>query len=127
MAPMLGLEFMEGQKTYHWWGVSVGDYPLPKGFLAEDLGKCDHALRVVGHPGAYEVGICKRRDGKPGYALLYDFYQGGYGLEEKIGKGANKLKQAYGVACTQLFAQKNGYQVQQRTLPNGNITVTLSR
>ena len=42
----LGFEFMENQKTYKWFGRWVGDTPLPEGVKIEDIGKCDHAIRV---------------------------------------------------------------------------------
>src|SRR6266446_5904173 len=80
----LGLEFCEGQQTYKWYGHSVGDFPMPAGFKEQDLGKCEHALRVKGNPGAYEIGIVPRRDGRPGYTLLWDFWAGGLGLQNKV-------------------------------------------
>ena len=45
-AEKLGLEFRRGQETYKWFGRSVGDSPLPAGFRKQDLGKCEHALRI---------------------------------------------------------------------------------
>ena len=65
----LGFEFMENQKTYKWFGRWVGDTPLPEGVKIEDIGKCDHAIRVPGC--AYEVGVIKRGDH---YILLWDYY-----------------------------------------------------
>lgn len=95
--PDLGLEFVAGQKTYKWYGQHVGDYPLPEGFTADMLGKCDHAIRVKGAQGnTYEVGVVKSPDGN-GYSLLWDFWQGGYGLQAKIGDNGDRLKQAYSV------------------------------
>jgi hypothetical protein len=91
----VGLEFREGQKKYHWYGTSVGDYPLPTGFVASDLGKCDHAIGVPGKKGAYEIGVVPRRDGKEGYALLWDFWNGGYGLQAVAGKDCNNLVSEY--------------------------------
>lgn len=105
-AHMLGLEFVEGQTTYRWWGHSVGDYPLPEGFTEEELGKCHHAIRIPNDPRAYQIGVVQK-NGK--WVLLYDFYNGGFGLEEKIGAGAGKLKQAYGVVVTQRQAQQQGF------------------
>ena len=56
--------------TYNWYGVSVGDYPLPKGMTASQLGKCEYAIQV---PGAYyEVGVVRLADGS--YTLAFDFY-----------------------------------------------------
>ena len=107
----LGLELVRGQKTYKWWGHSVGDYPLPTGFKASDLGKSEHAIRIPGDKNAYEIGVVPRRDGKPGYTLLWDFYAGGYGMEAKVGKDACKLKQAYSAAVATRHYRKLGYRV----------------
>lgn len=91
----LGLEFRENQKTYHWYGYSVGDYPLPEGFSKEDLGKCEHAIGIPGNKEAYEIGVCKSRNQDDEYTLLWDFWHGGYGLEEVVGKDCNRLTNSY--------------------------------
>jgi hypothetical protein len=90
----LGLQFNEGQKTYKWYGRSVGDYPLPDGFKASDLGKCNHAISVPGNKQAYEVGICKNPNGK-GYIPLWDFYAGGFGLQKLVGHNCDTLVHEY--------------------------------
>ena len=61
----LGLELVRGQQTYCWYGRSVGDYALPVGFAKEDLGTCEHAIRIPGNDRAYEIGIVTRRDLSP--------------------------------------------------------------
>jgi hypothetical protein len=94
------------------------------------MGKCDYAMRVVGKPGAYEVGICKRRDGKPGFVPLYDFFLCGYGLIDAIGKDGEKLKSSYAVevAKTQVQAfQKQGFRMSQYKQPDGTIVVKATR
>jgi hypothetical protein len=109
----LGLEFIEGQKSYAWFGESIGDYPLPAGFTVADLGKCDHAIRV---PGAeYEIGVVHRA-GK--YALLWDSWGRG-GLERILGTGAGKLKQAYAVTKTICEAKRKGYMVKEQKTETG--------
>lgn len=108
-AKALGLELREGQETYRWYGRSVGDYPLPAGFTKEDLGKCEHALSIPGSPYAYEIGVVARKDGKPGYTLLWDFWQGGYGLEEKVGRNAIDLQREYAFAVSKAAARKKGF------------------
>jgi hypothetical protein len=121
-AENLGMELIEGQKQYRWWGHSVGDYPLPQNFTAKDLGKCEHAIRLKNDHSSYEIGVCTRRDGKPGFTLLYDFY-GQAKLVNAIGKDACKLTQQYNVEV----AKKNvpfGYSIKTTTLKNGNIVLT---
>lgn len=105
----LGLELVRDQTTYKWYGEHVGDWPVPKGFTKHDLGKCAHAIRVVGKSSAYEVGVVERRDGKPGFTLLWDFWAGGYGLQEKVGKDALKLRHEYAAAVSIKKAQALGY------------------
>jgi len=109
----LGLEFIENQTRYKWYGSWVGDTPLPEGITIEDLGKCDHAIRV---PGAqYEIGIV-RKDQK--YMLLWDFWHYG-GLEQKIGKNARRLKQAYAVERVRKEAKLKGHRICEQKTSQG--------
>jgi len=123
----MGLELVRGQQTYKWYGHSVGDYPVPAGFEASELGQCEHAIRIPGQPGAYEIGVVKRRDGKPGFALLWDFWNGGWGLEDAVGQDCKKLRQAYGVAVATKQARKQGYRVQQQIGQDGKVRLTCLR
>lgn len=113
--PNLGLELVRDQTTFKWYGTHVGDYPLPAGFRKEDMGHCHHAVRVKGKPGAYEIGLVPRRDGKPGWLLMYDFFAGGRGLMECIskdgarGKDAVKLQHEYAATKSIRRAQRLGF------------------
>ena len=109
----LGFEFVDNQKTFKWYGRWVGDTPLPEGIKIEDLGKCDHAIRVPGCD--YEVGVVKRGDS---YILLWDYYYAG-GLTDKIGANAGKLKQAYSVARVRKEARRKGYRVREKKIDQG--------
>lgn len=80
----LGLEFVRNQKTFRWWGKHVGDYPIPEGFTENDMGTCDHAIRISGDDRAYEIGVVRRRDGENGYCLMFDFYGRGKGMQDKV-------------------------------------------
>lgn len=118
----LGLEFREGQQTYKWYGTHVGDYPLPEGFSKEDLGRCEHAIAVVGGDSrTYEVGVVKRRDGKPGYQLLWDFWAGGHGLQSKVGDNCNTLKQSYTAEVAIKELKRMGRRVSRSVDAEGNI------
>lgn len=123
----LGTELVRNQKTHRWYGRFVGDSPMPQGFTVDDLGHCDHAIRVSGNANAYEIGVVKRRDGKPGYTLLVDLWQGGYGLEAKIGKDGNKLKQQYAVQVGKRWAAKNGMRVTTTIKEDGRIILRASK
>lgn len=111
----LGLEFREYQQTYRWYGTHIGDYPLPGGFSKRDLGKCDHALAVKNSPSSYEVGLVKRGDV---YVPLWDFWQGGYGLRDRIGEGGDKLIAAYtkevAVRKARQFAKSKGWSYSEK-------------
>lgn len=122
----IGLEFVEGQKTYRWYGRSIGGQ-VPQGFTTADLGHCEHAIRVNGNPRAYEIGVVRRRDGKPGYVLHLDEWANGYGLVQVAGTGCAKLKQAYAeqVACAQL--RKQGFRFTRQVKEDGRVQLIAQR
>jgi hypothetical protein len=126
-AEKLGLIFREGQRHYRWYGRSVGDYPLPEGFTAADLGKCDHALSVRENPGAYEVGVVQKKDGS-GFQLLWDFWNRGRsygdfgkGLEDVVGENACKLQQEYAVEVAKKYWLGQGWQVTEDRKEDGTV------
>ncbi len=122
--PGLGLEFREGQRTYNWYGTHVGDYPLPVGFTMEDLGKCEHAIVVQdANANTYEVGVVRRRDGKPGYTLLFDFYAGGFGLMPCIGKDAGRLLKEYSAEVSIAELKRMGRAVTKHYNENGDVVL----
>lgn len=102
----LGITFKENQRTYKWWGVSVGDYPLPEGVKKEDLGHCAHAIGVP--KAQWEIGLMENK-ATGGYRIVFDFYgHEGSKLQNAIGKNAEKLLQLYTVHKTQIEAKKRG-------------------
>lgn len=121
-----GLVFRQEQRTYRWYGRYMGDSPLPEGFSAADLGRCDHALAVKDDPFAYEVGVVKARDGK-GWVLLYDFWAQGHGLEFAIGKNAERLAQRYAVHAATRNLARQGYRVVEQKQANGTVKLVASR
>lgn len=123
----LGLELVMGQQTYRWFGKHVGDYPLPAGFTADELGKCEHAIRIPGKPDAYEIGVVKRRDGRPGYQLMWDFFAGGHGLMEKAGPECRTLKREYAVAVAFRHAMRSGFRVMEHRNADGSVRLQLSK
>ena len=89
------------------------------------MGHCEHAIRVKGgNDRTYEIGIATRRDGKPGYTLLWDFYAGGYGLENVVGKDGNELVKSYAASAAIRAAKKLGYKVTEKRLATGEIQLT---
>ena len=130
----IGLQLVRDQKTYRWFGEHVGDYPVPQGFTVDDLGKCEHALRMPGDFSSmaddckpYEIGVVRRRDGRPGYTLMWDFFGGGNGLEGVVGKNCTKLKQSYAIVAAMRAARLKGFSVQESKQPNGTIRLVCSK
>lgn len=126
-AMQCGMEVVQ-KSNYAWWGTSVGDFAIPEGFTAADLGKCDYALRVVGNGEAYEVGVVKSRKHPGEYELLFDFYgDKGQMLLDAIGEGGCKLKQEYSAATTTRWARKQGYRVHRTMTADGKIVLKARR
>lgn len=120
----LGLVFVEGKKTYAWYGHSAGDYPLPEGFTKEDLGKCEHVIQV---PGAgYEIGLARAKNGQ-GWVVLFDFWGPGRPIIDKLGgEKLPKFFQSYNVNKTEHEMKKRGYQTQRQVAKNGAVNVLVS-
>ena len=123
---MLGLELVIGQKTFKWYGQHVGDYPLPEGFTTHDMGKCEHAIRIPDNKSAYEIGVARRRDGQPGYVLLWDFWAGGMGMQAKVGKDGGLMKQAYVISRSKREALKMGQKATIIRKENGFMQLKVS-
>ena len=117
----LGFQFVENQKTYEWYGrlVQPDLYPLPDGLTENDLGKCDHAIKI---PDAkYEIGVLKRNNS---YMLLCDFWD--TKLKRAIGENGGLLKQAYGVEVIKEAVRKKGYCYSEKQVNSGiELTITL--
>lgn len=99
--------------TFRWYGRFMGDAPVPAGFTPADYGKAEAGVLKVKTATAhtYEVGVVRRRDGGQGYALLYDNWCGGHGLEAAAGKGLSKLLVAYNRTVIALQAKMQGKMV----------------
>lgn len=134
----LGLELMEGQRTYQCWGTGktldrLEAYQrhagklMPDGFKLEEMGQCEHAIRLKGQQGQYEIGLAARRDGRTGYQLLCDI-SGAYGIVKKIGKDFAKLRQGYAVEVAVRAAKRAGFRVVKKTVrTDGSIAIDAQR
>lgn len=129
----MGAVLAKDKTTYNWYGISVGDYPLPAGFRAADLGKCEHAIQLPGVK--YEIGVVPARnpDGTPakGMTLLYDFYgstsrDDGQKLKRHFGDGLTKLVDAYSVEALKAKARAQGYLSREVTRADGKIELRVS-
>ena len=117
----MGFEFAENQKTYEWYGTLAepDKYPLPEGITQDQLGHCDHAIKI---PSArYEVGVLKRNGS---YMLVCDFWD--TKLKRAIGENGGLLKQAYGVEVIKEAARKKRFAYSEKQVNSGiEITITL--
>lgn len=125
----LGLEFVEGQRTYKWYGKWVNDYhgndaAYKHGIKPEDYGKCDHAIRIPGDTKAYEIGVIRQPNGS--YTIVYDFWGPGRALKSYIGEDGNRLKQEYAIAAAVLAAHAKGMVVQRVNQPNGAVRLIMT-
>jgi hypothetical protein len=114
-ATNLGGAFHENKKTFGWFGRSVGDHPLPKGFTVADMGKCDHAISFPNCK--YEIGVVKDRENEANFQLLGDFWFSG-GLKKQIGEGGWKLKQQYTIEQTIETSVKSRKRYQIEEMPD---------
>ena len=144
----LGLEFVEGQQTYNcyhfgqspdeirkdWEGCFEDTDSLdkflsglmPSGFSLSDVGKCEHAIRLTEGRSeqSYEIGLARRRDGKPGWCLLWDECGG---LKKRVGIGANRLKQAIATAASIRTMKMQGFRCERKQLPTGAVQLNFVR
>lgn len=139
IASIAKLEWREGKKTYNWWGRSVGDYPMPKGFTKAELGKCEHAIGLKGSPWLdrpdleqpYEVGVVRSKTDPDAYTLLFDFYGGGRGTAEHTGQMCEKILRAYEVQVALKEAEPllatGEWEVSQTERPDGWLDVKITK
>lgn len=130
-APHCRLELVRNQHHYRWFGQFMGDSPLPEGVSVADLGHCDHVLRVQNNSRAYEIGLVEQADGS--YEMRYDFFAGGYGLEDAAGAGCEKLLEAYRTEKVRVTLDQLGWYNENQSdgstlvyIPGGG-TVTVSK
>ncbi len=117
----MGGQFMEGQKTFEWYGQFLNDWDsgraaVNQGYDPKTFGKCTHAIRIPGHKsGNYEIGVQVKPDGT--FTLIYDTWSsGGEAIEKAYGKDASLLKA--------LCKAHHGAQVSARELKRKGYAVT---
>ena len=128
-ADRLGFVLLRGQRTHAWYGRFMNDWSVAQaaatqGFDPKLFGTCLHALRRKDHQaGDYEIGLVARRDGKPGWELVYDLYGPGHKLELAAGKALGTLKDEYAAAGTIKALTKAGYKASRRVNDQGQLQV----
>jgi len=126
----VGLELRKNQKSYRWYGRWVNDFnganaAYKHGIDTKDYGKCDHAIGIPGNNSAYEIGVVKKPDGT--YALIWDFYAGGRGLEKVAGKNCQNVTKAYSMQVAKKHLKAKGYSLQStKTLSDGSVEMVFN-
>jgi len=93
-----------------------------KAYFSEQ--KCVHAIRVRGAGrDTYEIGLTRRPTAQGGYELSYDPYNGGFGLEAKIGPGAGLLKKEFAALVAERQLQREGHRVRRVVEEDGSVAV----
>jgi hypothetical protein len=143
----LGWAFSRNQRTYKWFGDWIGDSSLPEElftpeqlthikrlddserqkYMTEFMGNCDHAITVPGC--SYEIGVLEVRckEGGKKFVLAYDYWPSG-GLHTKMPTkpgDPNPFAQAYAIEAAKAQAIIEGYSVEESTLANGTMVLTL--
>jgi len=130
----MGLVLVRGQVKYHCWGTGrtldqlkkyqamSGKALMPEGYSLEEMGRCDHVVRVPGKHG-YEIGLVARKDGRVGWNLFCDL-SGAHDIVEKCGKNLEKLRQNYAVEVAKRAAKRAGYRL-VKTVFNTNGSISL--
>jgi hypothetical protein len=109
----VGVELVRDQKKFRNFAGRMDD--------------CLHAIRVPGDEKAYEMGLIKREDGRPGFDITTDWWAGGKGLFTKVGIGARLLKQAYATVVAKREAIRQGFRVQEIPGKNGSIQLRMTK
>lgn len=148
-ARRLGLELVTDQKEYkaYFSAAQIAEWTangriknlkdiVPPGFDPSEYGKCEHVIRLRPdkareyeekyHAKPYEIGIVHRRDGKPGFALLWDSI--GCGLTDYCGAQLGRLKQAYALVAARRTAVAQGFRVvREVTAQDGRIQLEVTK
>jgi len=134
-ADSLGFELRRGQKTHAWYGRFMNDSAEGRQFArersVEEMGKCEHALRMKNHQsGDYEIGVVKSQDGD-GYTLSFDSWGPGKKLEALAGPGLKTLRREYACEVATRTAQKSlgrqGFRVERSDIGGGRIRLRLRK
>jgi hypothetical protein len=145
-ARRIGMDLIRDQKTYRCWfnswdqkdvegqlkevGMTAEDL-VPPGFKGEEIGQCEHAIRVRGNASAYEIGLARRRDGRAGYVLLMEQMQASdddaIALNNAVGASACNLKREYAFVVARKQAMAQGFTVNEQRQQDGSIRLTLRK
>jgi hypothetical protein len=136
----LGLELVRGQSTYRcWYTTTKAEFRdevmkqrrwtveslVPAGFAASDIGRCEHAIRLPGDDDASEIGIVRRRDGRPGFALLIEDMPDA--MHDIVGARWANLRREYANVVARKQALAQGFAVNEVRQADGSIHLMLRK
>lgn len=90
---ILGLN-IEVRSKYKWYERYAGDYPLPPGTKIEELGNNAKFVLTLNEENRkkycqgrtpYEIGVIEDPNNPGCYVPMYDFFNGGFGLDDVVG------------------------------------------
>lgn len=141
-AEMLGLDVVQTSE-YAWYGRHVGDFPIPQGMTAAELGhnakfvlrmNPETRRRILGKHGdqPYDIGIVADPNNSGCYIPLLDFWAQGKGMTKVTGEpvyaedGSLKilcptLKQHYDMVCDVEAAREAGDKIDLLTLADATV------
>lgn len=121
----LGLTYDRTATKWRWYGKWMNDYSgkdaaYKHGIEPSRYGKADAGVITV--PGAhYDIGVYKTQNG---YALIYDNWQSGGGIEKALGAGTPDLNKQYGAQVALKRLKKMGWRATAKeTRVNGRLDV----
>jgi hypothetical protein len=121
----LGLTYDRTANKWRWYGKWMNDYSgkdaaYKHGIEPSRYGTADAG--VIRVPGtSYDVGVYKTKDG---YALIYDNWQSGGGIEKVLGVGTPDLNKQYGAQVALKRLKKMGWRATAKeTRVNGRLDV----
>lgn len=117
----MGCEFHHNKQTIRWFNKFLADYhgadAAYRHIDAKTFGQCSHAIVV---PGAgYDIGIVPHPNNPKRWAIYFDNYCGGKGIEAKLGKGAGLLKKQYGIERSKKELRREGWRARELKRENG--------
>lgn len=133
VADRLGFKLVRGATSYAWFGRWMNDYnattaAVTQGFDPKTFGTCEHKLTLKDHrAGDYEIGLVERRDGQPGWEMLYDNWStGGARIHERAGRNLETMKNELLAESSMRVMKRKGYRV-TRTVADGKIKLTATK
>lgn len=119
------VELVRNQTTHRWYGRFVNDSDSGRRYAQEvdpsKWGRCEHAIRVIGDPNAYEIGLVRNAEGN--FDLVFDSWGPGQAIVNACGEDLWKLRQNISAAIVEREMARENY-ISCRTVDeHGNLVI----